>query len=244
MNCAPVITPLISTSNQFILNVTLSQNAADNVGFIEHIDKLVGWNNGLLKPACYVGDAGFGNEENYEYLSKSPIDNYLKFNTFHYETTQKYKENVFLVDNMPYDPDHDTYTCPAGRKINYIGNTQRETATAYVLEAKIYECEDCSACEIASKCHNGEGNRRFSKSIKLEAYKEEARKNLHSEKGIKFRKQRGSDVETPFANIKHNMGVRRFRLRGKKKATTEMLWLAFAHNMRKVAAMSKTAWAP
>jgi transposase len=237
----PCYNPIISTNNQFIVNVTLSQNAADNVGFIEHANKLTGWNNGALKPLVYVGDSGFGNEENYEYLSEEGINNYLKFNTFHYENTPGYRGNIFLPENMPYDPQHDSYTCPSGRKISHSGNVQRVTATGYIMNAQIYECENCRDCSLATKCKKNEGNRRFSRSIKLEGHKEKARENLNSKQGIELRRQRGPDVETPFADIKQNMEFRRFRLRRIEKTTVEMLWVSLAHNMRKVAVKRKKA---
>jgi transposase len=231
----PCYNPIISTNNQFILNVTLSQNAADNVGFIDHANKLKGWRNGLLKPSSYVGDAGFGNEENYVYLSEKGITNYLKYNTFRNENNPRYNKDIFKLENMPYDPEQDCYICPSGHKIINKENSQRVTATGYVVDTKIYECEDCNGCGFAAKCKKNNGNRRFSRSLKLDEYKEKTSANLNSDKGIKLQRQRGPDVETVFADIKQNMGVRRFKLRGKDKATVEMLWIALAHNMRKVA---------
>jgi transposase len=237
----PCYNPIISTDNQFIVNVTISQNPADNVGFIEHVEKLLSWRDGSLKPENYVGDAGFGNEENYEYLLHNKIDNYLKYSTFGYEQTEDYHENIFLPGNMEYDPKNDCFICPAGKMITNTGESNRVTATGYVVQTKVYECEDCNGCPIASRCKNSCGNKRFTRSNNLEIYKMQTRENLNSEKGIKLRKQRSHDVETPFADIKHNMGVRKFRLRGKEKATTEMLWIALAHNIRKVSKIQKKA---
>jgi len=70
----------------------------------------------------------------------------------------------------------------------------------------------------------------------LREYRQQAKANLLSEQGIALRKQRGSDVETVFGDIKHNIGMRRFVLRGLKKVETEWGILSIAHNMRKLAA--------
>ncbi len=230
----PGYNPIISTNNQYIVNVTVSQNAADNVGFKEHVEKLLSWGDGKLTPDNYMGDAGFGNEENYEFMIGQEIGNYLKFNTFHYEQTKRFKNNPYLKDNMLYDQTTDTYTCPAGRKIHYVEDAERTTATGYITRTKVYECESCVGCKLASECKKGEGNRRFTVSVILEKHKELVRKNLNSKKGIELRRKRGVDVETPFADIKLNMGYNRFKLRGHKKITNEMLLLSLAHNMRKV----------
>ena len=61
---------------------------------------------------------------------------------------------------------------------------------------------------------------------------------LKTAEGLRLRKQRGTDVETPFGDIKHNMGYRRFRLRGIEKVNIEWGLLSIAHNLRKVQAMA------
>jgi len=232
----PAYNHIITTNNQFIVNTTMDQNSADNVGFKNHVEKLLSWREGALKPESYVGDAGFGNEENYEYLELEEINNYLKYNTFHYEDTQEFKNKIYHPDNMDYDPENDTYTCPQGRILTYQGEEKRETATGYQVIAKVYECDDCSQCKVKDQCFKGDGGyRRFTKSKKLEHYKQQARDNLNSETGIELRRRRGFDVETPFADIKYNMGKRKLSLRGIEKTSMEMIWISLAHNMRKIA---------
>lgn len=237
----PGYNPIISTNNQYIVNVTVSQNTADNVGFKEHVEKLLSWNNGKLKPENYIGDAGFGNEENYEFLADDVIGNYLKFNTFHYEQTKGFINNPYLKENMLYDKTTDVFTCPAGRKLQYEEDAERITATGYKTKVKVYECESCAGCKLADECKKGKDNRRFTVSETLEKHKELARNNLNSKKGIELRRKRSVDVETPFADIKLNMGYNRFRLRGHRKVKNEMLLLSLAHNMRKVAKTKEKA---
>ena len=56
----------MSTSNQFIINYSLHQNPTDTLTFIPHLEQY----NDLygLCPALVCADAGFGSEENYQYL--------------------------------------------------------------------------------------------------------------------------------------------------------------------------------
>jgi transposase len=56
---------------------------------------------------------------------------------------------------------------------------------------------------------------------------------LVTDRGKELRKQRCHDVETVFAQIKHNKGFRRYNLRGKAKAEVETALLAMAHNLEK-----------
>ena len=68
----------------------------------------------------------------------------------------------------------------------------------------------------------------------LDIYKELTRQNLNSEKGISLRRMRGQEIESCFGDIKHNMGFRRFHLRGLKKVKTEITIISIAHNLRKL----------
>jgi len=69
---------------------------------------------------------------------------------------------------------------------------------------------------------------------KLEEYKRQARENLHSEQGKQLRKRRSIEIESCFGDIKHNMGFRRFHLRGIKKVKAEFALIAMSHNLRKL----------
>lgn len=59
-------------------------------------------------------------------------------------------------------------------------------------------------------------------------------KELESEKGKKLMRRRGYDVEPTIGDIKSNMGMRRFLLRGRKKVQTEMGLISLAHNIKKI----------
>lgn len=67
-------------------------------------------------------------------------------------------------------------------------------------------------------------------------YHRQARENLTSEEGKKLRAKRSVEVETIFGHTKHNMGIRRFMLRGIEKVKTEWGLISIAINMQKMAA--------
>ena len=77
-------------------------------------------------------------------------------------------------------------------------------------------------------------NRIIKVNEKLEIYKQQARQNLKSEKGIALRKQRGVEIESCFGDLKHNMGFRRFHVRGIEKVKTACGMVAMAHNLKKM----------
>jgi transposase len=229
----PAYNVQISSENQFVTNFTISQNASDSVSFVEHVEKIETRGEKYL-PKNYSADSAYGNEENYEKLQNIGIGNYLKFNNFHHEQTKAFLQNPFLKEHFQYDPDQDYYICPKGKKLLLLENKIITTRTGYKSNAKIYQCEDCTGCELKDKCSQSKQNRKIEIREKLENFKAQARSNLTSDVGIVLRKQRNIDVEPVFGDWKHNQGYRRLRLRGKKKALIEIGWLSLSHNLRKL----------
>jgi transposase len=226
----------ISTENQFIVHYSVSKKATDISCFKDHIDKLATRGKKYL-PKTYTGDCGYGSEENYACLEDYNIESYLKYNTFHYEQTSKFKKNQYYRDNMPYDQNTDTYTCPAGKKIKYLENREKKTTTGYQICLKYYECEDCSNCSHKGLCTKAVKNRGIQISPILEAYKEKMRIKLNSEKGLLLRRKRSCDVETSFGDIKGNQEFTRFQLRGNEKVEHELGMVSLSHNIRKLHAL-------
>lgn len=227
----PAYNLMVGTENQFILNWSVHQHPTDTVSLIPHLNKFKRL-TGRKLPNC-MGDSGFGSEENYLYLDKHSIENYLKFNTFHKEEKIK-KDNPFHRDNFIYHEDTDSYECPQNRTLPFKEQRVSETSTGYQTELTVYECTDCSGCPEAAKCRQGDSPRTLTFSKLLEKYKAQARENLNSPEGIELRKRRGVDVESVFGHIKQNQGYTRFRLRGLEKVNIEAGLLSIAHNLMKM----------
>ena len=223
----------ISTENQFVTNYSSSQNAADSTTFGNHLKKIVNRGEKYI-PENYMGDSAYGNEENYTLLEKNTISNYLKYNMFHKEQKKIKQNRPFHRDNFIYNESDDNFLCPAGKRLVYRETVERETKTGFITYVRIYECEDCSTCPDKEHCTKAVGNRTIYYNPTLEQYKAQARENLTSEYGIGLRKRRGTEVETPFGDLKHNRLVKRFNLRGLEKVDHELGLHCIAHNLRKI----------
>lgn len=231
----PAYNVLAGSENQFITGLSVHQNTNDGNCFKDHFKHMSIQQPEIVKNI--VGDSIFGTEQNYELLELEQIGNYLKFPLFHKEQKKKYKTNPFLKDNFSYDSITDTYTCPNQKQLilqaTYI-HTHKITGFKSLI--KEYECNTCESCPFYSQCCKSEQgkNRLIKVNEKLEAFKQQARDNLKTEKGEKLRKRRGEEIESCFGDIKHNMGFSRFYLRGLQKVTTEITLVAMAHNIRKM----------
>jgi len=192
-------------------------------------------------PQKIVSDAGYGSEENYAYLEEHQVESFLKYNTFyqdthHYRNPEVLRAYQFRAEHFSYDPETDTFVCPAGQSLKLQYASPHTTVNGYVVEQRYYECAECENCPLKSQCTKAEGNRRIRISLRLLEYRKKARENLTSEKGQQLRAKRSVEVESVFGHLKQNMGLRRFRLRGLEKVKTEFGLVSIAHNMKKLAA--------
>lgn len=226
----------IGTENQFVLNFSIHNITTDHPCFKEHMEKamkILG-----ASPQRVIADAGYGSEENYEYLKEQEIKNYVKFNMFHQEQKRHFKENPFRRENMIYDAENDQYFCFNNRKLTYRKTKKRKSTNGYISEIRIYECEDCSECPHREKCTKSKNwNRRLEVNLRLDELKQEARDNLTSEAGIALRKKRCIEPEYVFARLKWCWGFKRFLLRGIEKVRVEWGLLCMAHNISKLASI-------
>jgi hypothetical protein len=223
----------IATENQFILGYGIYQKAADTSVFIPFLDKV----RTQLKrvPKNIITDAGYGSEENYNYIEDKNIGNYIKYNNFEYEKTNDHKTKIFLSDHFEYDRKKDQYKCPAGQLLDFIGRKETNSESGYKSLKRIYKSRCCDHCPHKEKCCKSKNDRKIEISPKLIKYKNKVKQNLESEIGKKLRIQRGVDVESVFGQIKHNNQFRRFYTRGLKNVNTEWGIMSIAHNIKKMA---------
>lgn len=230
----PAYNTQISTSGQIITNYSIHQNPTDTKTLKPHLEQYK-HQYGFM-PRELTTDAGYGSEENYDYLEQENIEAYVKYNYFDKE--QHEKENAkppFHLDNLYYNKEQDCYYCPMGQQMRCIGTIVEETETGYKKVLSRYQAQNCIACPIRGMCHKGERNRIIEVSHRLKELKAKARELLLSETGIAHRSQRPVDVEPVFGMIKYNRGFKRFMLRGMEKVSIEFGLVAIAHNLKKLA---------
>jgi transposase len=223
----------ISTNNQFVINYSLHHNPTDTKTLIPHLKqhkKLYG-----TLPEVQVADAGYGSEENYQYLDKYQIEAYVKPTDFDRKQRSNYNPNPFNSDQLQYDADKDIYLCPSGTPMKNIG--QRKKKENGILKIyTMYKANGCRNCPLRDACHKQKGNRIIHVNHRGRQLKQKAYERLKTEQGIYYRKRRPADVEPVFGNIKYNKNFKRFLLKGVTKTEIEWGLLCIAHNLKKIAA--------
>jgi transposase len=227
----------ISTENQIIVHYTIHQNLTDTKTLkphLENFEQLYG-KKALKGLEEITADAGYGSQENYDYLEQHQLTAFVKYNTFDKEQDKGYqqKHKAFSKENLHYDQEKDLYICPMGQPMEKTHQSKRTTAAGYEQNLSHYQAKNYNGYPLRPQCYNAKGNRSIERNHNLERHKEQTRRLLLSEQGIQKRKQRSADVEPVFAQLKHNHGFRRFSLKGLKKVELEFGLMAIAHNLRK-----------
>ena len=227
----------MGTENQFVTGFSIHQRPGDTNCMKPHLEQLKELHGKL--PENIVADAGYGSEENYEFLESEPVEHFVKYNTFHKEKSKKWQKDATRVQNWYYVKERDEYICGYGRYLGFLYEKKQKSDNGYESLIRVYECETCAACPLREGCVKGskpDADRRIYINRRLNELKEIANANLTSEKGLEMRSKRPVEVESAFGDIKGNFGVRRFLLRGLEKVKIEWGLYSIGHNMRKMTA--------
>ncbi len=225
----------LSTADQYIVDYSLHPNPTDTLTFKKHIEQHR--ENYDAYPKSITADAGYGSEENLQYLEDNAIDGYVKYAGFDKQQSSKHnRKKPFAAEYLHYNEQKDCYYCPMGQTMHYTGSYKKTTGTGFEQTIKRYQAQNCNGCPLRGVCHQSKHNRVIEVNHNLNRHKARAKEKLNTEQGIKKRKKRCYDVEPVFGNIKSNHKFNRFMLRGKEKVIIEVGLLALAQNIRKRAA--------
>lgn len=227
----------LSSNNQFVTNYTTHQTTTDTTVYKTHLEDFK--KSYSFLPDTVITDAGYGSEENYEYLAQNNMTAYVKYNHFDREQNGTIQSKTpFVSDKLFYNKEQDYYVCPMGQHMKNIGTFKKKTSTGFEQRVQKYQAQNCERCPLKGTCHKAKGNRTIEINANLNKHKQQAKENLQSEQGIKYRKKRCCDIEPIFGNIKNNHQFKRFMLRGLKKVTVEVGLLSIAQNLRKKSAIN------
>lgn len=217
----------VLVSSGLITMYGVFQDRSDHYTFIPMNDLYYKYYGRYPKNEC--ADAGYEIYENYQYIRKHKIENYVKFQTWEGEASGKNPQLFYTFDDGVLCLD----TC-IGEKIPFDEkNHQRNKG------GKLYKFTGCINCGYAYKCKKSLKNkdldfRLFELIPDYELLKEQARSNLLSPEGIEIRINRSIQVEGTFGQIKQNMNYDRIRRRGLEKVSCEIMLMCLGRNVRKI----------
>ena len=168
-----------------------------------------------------IADRGYFNGEEVLACEQAGITAYVSKPM----TSEAKAEGRFDKSDFVYQPDTDTYRCPAGSQlIRRFGRMER----GYLIYR--YWSSDCPRCPIKAQCTPSD-YRRVSR-WEHEAVLEAMQKRLDGKPNVmRIRRQ---TVEHPFGTIKFWMGARHFLMRTLEHVQTEMSLHVLAYNLKRV----------
>lgn len=189
-----------------------------------------------------IADSGYESEENYVYLEENNQLAFIKPSNYEISKTRKYKTDISRKENMTYDSNEDAYICSNGKKLKAFGTKKSKSKTGYVSEKTCYTCEDCSECQLKSKCIKGrnsktpleERTKHLEISKLFQEKRERSLERIISDEGTELRMNRSIQSEGAFAEVKQDMGLRRFLCKGKQNILAECILLGISHNVNKL----------
>ena len=218
----------------FVTIFGVFQDRSDYYTLIPMLEKYELYYGNYPKNLC--ADSGYGIYINYDYLNSNNINNYVKFLNWNGESNRKNPQRYFLNDNRT------NFKCLNDVKAKVVpfdsSHHQKKK------HSKLYRFDGCLTCPYEYKCREKIKDRTIDYRLvelntKEEFYKEQARKNLLSVKGIEIRINRSIQAEGQFGNLKQNVSYVRLRRRGLDKVTCEIMLMCLALNIRKLFSVYK-----
>ena len=182
-----------------------------------------------------LADKGYCYGRELQACAEAGITTFVAFPQQDYKT----KEAGFQKADFKYDPEKDTYACPAGQELPTTGtvyekhNRQGQLQNRYRLYRAPYPV--CRACPLAGKCltaasHKYRQGRTLERSVWEEAVEANRLRVLNQREKYK---RRQAIVEHPFGTIKRAWGYYYTLLKGKEKVSGEYALVFCAYNIRR-----------
>ena len=141
-------------------------------------------------------------------------------------TSANTKLGLFGKEQFVYEPDTDTYRCPAGQTLTYRFDTFEKGR-----HIRYYKTSACGQCALRKKGTRNKEGRRITRWVD-EHIIEETQHRVEAHPGIM--QQRKELVEHPLGTIKHWWDQGHFLMKGLEKVRAEFSLSTLAYNIRRV----------
>lgn len=221
----------VDAAHQIIVGCTVTSEEQDRHQFIPMYEQTI--KNTAEIPKEVSADAGYQTGAVYVYLEQHNIDAYLPDQKFVAESDAHGNESIPAYDRrrFHYDEQEQGYRCPENKLLRFMNQKKR-----YGVSFRIYKATECLHCRVRSDCiTNPKAINREILFYESDKYKARMRGKLRSPEGKARYLKRLATVEPVFAQVKHNLGFRRFLVRGIEKVKAEFQLLCTAYNIKKLA---------
>lgn len=169
-----------------------------------------------------VADMGYAHGKELKACLEAGIEPYVA----RPDTSANAKLGLFGKEQFVYDPQTDTYRCPAGQTLSYRFDTvEKERHIRY------YKTSACGQCSLRAKCTRNKEGRRITRWVDEQIIEETQRRVEAHPEIMKVRQQL---VEHPFGTLKFWWDHSHFLMKGLAKVCAEFSLSTLAYNIRRV----------
>jgi Transposase DDE domain len=174
------------------------------------------------KPESIAADASYGNGEFLQWLMDREITPYMPTR----DAVGRTRSPFYGPERFTYQPESNSYICPAGQQLNYGGRNQGNRTFGYIGTRK-----KCGPCQQRSQCTSGPF--RYLAIHMNEAARQRARDLWTTPEFEQAQRQR-KKIEALFAQMKNHIGLHRLRLRRLKFVREQFFLAATAQNIKRL----------
>ena len=174
------------------------------------------------KPESVGADTTYGNGEFLQWLAEREITPYMRTR----ESAKRKNSPFYGPECFTYQPESNSYRCPAGKPLNYVGLNVRNRAHAYIGSAK-----RCGTCSQKPQCTSG---RYKYLAIHMDELARQRARELANTPEFAHAQRQRKKVEALFAELKNQIGLRRVRLRRLKFVREQFFLAAAAQNIKRL----------
>ena len=169
------------------------------------------------EPSSIAADATYGNGEFLQWLLDRGITPYMRTR----DNALRKNNPGYGPERFIYLPESNSYRCPAGEQLNYVGLNVRNRAHAYIGSAK-----RCGSCLQKAQCTSG---RYKYLAIHMHEPARQRARELAATPAFAHAQRQRKKVEALFAELKNQIGLRRRRLCRMKFVREQFCLAAAAH---------------
>jgi transposase len=174
-----------------------------------------------------VADKQYGTADNFRACQQRGIASHMADLSVS-QSQHPQKQGIFGIEQFTYDPQTDTYRCPAGQTLTRRKHKKQRQAYEYACPAAT-----CRACAMRGQCTRAEGGvaRTIKRHYEQEAI-DKAREHSHSRAAKRDRQRRKWLMEGSFADAATHHGFKRARWRRLWRQRIQDLLIATVQNLR------------
>src|SRR5499425_826196 len=179
------------------VQATAARMSQESVAAQDMLSRFATWQG--REPESVAADTTYGNGEFLQWLADRDIAPYMRTR----DSIHRKRSPYFGPERFTYQPESNSYICPAGQQLNYGGRSLRNRTYAYIGTRK-----RCGECGLKAQCTSGAF--RFLAIHMEEPARQRARELAKTPEFVGAQRQR-KKVEALFAELKNQIGLRRLR---------------------------------